>query len=76
MQFQKIAFTAILVTAIALPLPAMIGHFSFKRQVSAGLPGAISGAVSGITGAVTGGVFGTLGAVDGALASIGAAITI
>lgn len=72
MQFQTFALTAILATAIALPLPDMMGHFSFKRQVSPDISGAVSGAVSGVAGALTGGVFGTVGAVDGAIASIGA----
>lgn len=76
MQFQKIALTAILATAMALPLPAMISHFSFKRQAPPALTGAITGAVSGVTGAVVGGVAGTLGAIDGAIASIGAVIPI
>lgn len=76
MQFQKIALTAILATAMALPLPAMISHFSFKRQVSAGLPGAITGAVAGISGAAAGGVAGVLGAVNGAVASIGGGVVL
>ena len=72
MQFQTFTLIAILATAIALPLPDMMGHFSFKRQVPADLSGAVSGAVSGVTGAVVGGVFGTLGAIDGSIASVGA----
>lgn len=67
MLFQSITLTAILATAIALPLPDMMG-----RQLSPDLSGAVSGAISGISGAVVGGVFGTLGAVNGAIASIGA----
>ena len=67
MLFQSITLTAILATAIALPLPDMMG-----RQLSPDLSGAVSGAISGILGAVTGGIAGTLGATGGAIASIGA----
>lgn len=67
MLFQSITLTAILATAIALPLPHMMG-----RQLSPDLSGAVSGAISGVTGALTGGLFGTLGASDGAIASIAA----
>lgn len=72
MQFQTFTLTAILATAIALPLPDMMGHFSFKRQIPPDISGAVSGAVAGVTGALVGGVFGTVGAADGAIASIGA----
>lgn len=76
MQLQIIALTAILATAIALPLPDFTGHFSFKRQLPAPLTGATSGALSGITGASNGGLAGILGAVTGALASIGANVPV
>lgn len=76
MQFQTIALTAILATAIALPLPDMIGHFNFKRQVPPDVSGAVAGAVSGITGAGTGGIAGIIGAVVGALDSAGAILPI
>lgn len=75
MQFQTFTLTAILATAIAMPLPDMIGHFSFKRQLP-GLSGAGSGAVAGTLGAVLGGVVGTVGAVEGGIASIGANIPV
>lgn len=72
MQLQTIALTAILATAIALPLPDLTGHFSFKRQLPDPLEGAIVGAIAGNTGSATGGVAGVLGTLTGALASIGA----
>lgn len=70
MQLQIIALTVILATAIALPLPDLMGHFSFKRQIPADITGAIAGSLSGITGATTGGEAGIVGAVGGALASL------
>lgn len=70
MQLQIIALTAILATAIALPLPDLMGHFSFKRQVPADITGAVAGSISGITGAVIGGVAGAIGAATGAGASV------
>lgn len=76
MQLQTIALTAILATAIALPLPDLMGHFSFKRQIPPALAGALSGAGSGITGASNGGVAGVLGALTGAIASVGANLPI
>lgn len=72
MQLQIIALTAILATAIALPLPDLMGHFSFKRQlpIPADITGAVAGSISGITGALTGGVAGAIGAATGAGASV------
>lgn len=72
MQLQTIALTAILATAIALPLPDLTGHFSFKRQLPPGLEGALVGAVAGNSGAATG----VLGTLAGALASVGANLPI
>lgn len=68
MQFQTIALTAVLATAIALPLPDLMGHFSFKRQVPADVSGATSGAVSGLSGPV----IGLVGALTGVVSSFGA----
>lgn len=76
MQLQTIALTAILATAIALPLPALMGHFSFKRQLPPDLTGVTSGALSGVTGASNGGVAGVLGAITGSIASLGAGLPI
>lgn len=77
MQLQTIALTAILATAIALPLPDLTGHFSFKRQVIPDpLKGAVVGAIAGNTGAANGGVNGLFGTIAGALASIGANLPI
>lgn len=70
LQFQINALTVILSTAIALPLPDSMGHFSFKRQIPADITGAIAGSLSGITGASTGAEAGILGAVTGAVASL------
>lgn len=76
MQLQTIALTAILATAIALPLPDLTGHFSFKRQLPDPLEGALVGAVAGNSGAATGGLNGILGTLTGAIASIGANLPI
>lgn len=70
MQFQTITLTAILATAIALPLPDMMGHFSLKRQIPAPLSGAVSGGTAGTLGAILGGIAGTAGAATGAVASL------
>lgn len=76
MQLQTIALTAILATAIALPLPDLTGHFSFKRQLPPGLEGALVGAVAGNSGAATGGLNGILGTLTGAVDSITANLPI
>lgn len=71
MQFQTIALTAVLATAIALPLPDLMGHFSSKRQIiPADISGAGAGALSGVTGASSGGLAGIVGALTGALSSV------
>lgn len=69
MQFQTIALTAVLATAIALPLPDLMGHFSFKRQtLPADITGATAGAISGLLGPVAG----LVGAGTGVVSSFGA----
>lgn len=68
MQFQTIALTAVLATAIALPLPDLMGHFSFKRQtLPADITGAGAGAISGLLGPLGG----FLGAATGVVSSVG-----
>lgn len=70
MQLQIIALTAILATAIALPLPDLMGHFSIKRQIPADITGALAGPVSGVTGLLTGGAAGALGPLSGVTGSL------
>lgn len=66
MQFQTIALTAVLATAIALPLPDLMGHFSIKRQIPANISGAAAGAISGLLGPLGGFV----GAGTGVVSSV------
>jgi len=68
MQFQTIALTAVLATAIALPLPDLMGHFSFKRQV---VPADITGAAAGASSGLLGPVGGLIGAATGVVGSVG-----
>lgn len=67
MQFQTIALTAVLATAIALPLPELMGHVSSKRQI---VPADITGAVTGVIAGLGGASAGILGAATGVIGSL------